>query len=100
MKKKLYSNRKPWLSEGLKNSIRHKNKLYVKCKKVKSAFNEEQYKTYRRKLQQLMKVAEKHYYHDLIFKYSYDMKKSWGIMTKYHKQEPETTNSKQIQNWG
>ena len=29
--KKKYSNRKPWLSEGLKNSIRHKNKLYVKC---------------------------------------------------------------------
>ena len=52
--KKKYSNRKPWLSEGLKNSIRHKNKLYVKCKKVKSAFNEELYKTYKRKLQQLM----------------------------------------------
>ena len=28
--KKKYNNRKPWLSEGLKNSIRHKNKLYVK----------------------------------------------------------------------
>ena len=78
--KKKYSNRKPWLSEGLKNSIRHKNKLYVKCKKVKSAFNEELYKTYKRKLQQLMKVAEKHYYHDLLVKYSNDMKKSWGII--------------------
>ena len=75
-----YSNRKPWLSEGLKNSIRHKNKLYVKCKKVKSAFNEELYKTYKRKLQQVMKVAEKHYYHDLLVKYSNDMKQSWGII--------------------
>ena len=55
------------MSEDLKNSIRHKNNLYVKCKKVKSAFNEELYKTYKGKLQQLMKV-EKHHYHDLIVK--------------------------------
>ena len=27
--KKKYNNRNPWLSEGLKNSVRHKNKLYV-----------------------------------------------------------------------
>ena len=32
---------------------------------IKSAFNEELYETYKRQLQQLMKVAEKHYYHDL-----------------------------------
>ena len=90
--KKKYSNRKPWLSEGLKNSIRHKNKLYVKCKKVNSAFNEELYKTYKRKLQQLMKVAEKHYYHDLLVKYSNDMKKSWGIIKNIinKNQKPQT----------
>ena len=46
-----------------------------------------------------MEVAEKHYYHDLIVKYSYDVKKIMGYHKKY-KQEPETTNSKQIQNWG
>ena len=28
--KKKYNNRKPWLSEGLKNSIKQKNKLYLK----------------------------------------------------------------------
>ena len=47
-----------------------------------------------------MKVAEKHYYHDLLVKYSNDMEKIMGYHKKYHKQEPETTNSKQIQNWG
>ena len=41
---KICNNRKPWLSDGLKSSIRHKNKLYVKRKQVKSAFNEELYK--------------------------------------------------------
>ena len=56
--KRRYNNKKPWLSEGLKNSIKQKNKLYLKFKKVNSAHNDELYKSYKRKLQQLMKVAE------------------------------------------
>ena len=42
--KKKYTNIKPWLSEALKNSIRHKNKLYLKHKKVRSAFSGDCYK--------------------------------------------------------
>ena len=47
-----------------KNSVRHKNiyiytYIYVKYKKFKYAFNEELYKTYKWKSEQLMKVAEK-----------------------------------------
>ena len=92
--KKKYNNRKPWLSEGLKNSIRHKNKLYVKSKKIRSVLNEELYKTYKRKLQKLMKVAEKHYFHDLLVKYSNDMKKSWGIIKQIinRNQKPHIQN--------
>ena len=79
--KRKYNNRKPWLSEGLKNSIKqNKNKFYLKLKKVNSAPNDELYKSYRRKLQQLIKVAEKHHYHDLLIKYSNNMKKSWGVI--------------------
>ena len=64
----------------------------MKCKKVKSAFNEELYKTYKRKLQQLVKVAKKHYHHDFIVKYSNDMKKSWGIIKNIinKNQKPQT----------
>ena len=78
-----------WLSGGLKNSIRYKN---VQYKKVKSAFNEELYKTYKRKLQQLMKMAEKHYYHNLIVRYGKDMKKSWGSIKNIinKNQKPQT----------
>ena len=75
-----YTNKKPWLSECLKNSIKQKNKLYLKFKKVHSAHNDELYKSYKRKLQQLMKVAEKCHYHDLLVKYSNVMKKSWGVI--------------------
>ena len=82
--KRKYNNRKPWLSEALKTSIKHKNKLYKKCKHIKSAFYEEYYKQYKRKLQQLMKVAEKKYYHDLILKYKNDMKRSWGLINEIY----------------
>ena len=78
--KKKYNNRKPWLSEGPKNSIKQKNKLYLKFKKVSSALNDESYKCYKRKLQQLMKVAEKQHYHDLLVEYSNDIKKSWVVI--------------------
>ena len=48
--KRKYNNRKPWLSEGLKNSFKQKNKLYLKLKKVNSALNDE-----------LIKVIREHY---------------------------------------
>ena len=74
--KRKYNNRKPWLSEALKTSIRYENKLYRKSKRVKSAFYEEYYKQYKSNLQHLMKVAEEQYYHDLILKkYKNDMKR-------------------------
>ena len=84
-----YNNRKPWLSEGLKNSIKQKNKLYLKFKKVSSAHNDESYKGYKRKLQQLMKVADKQHYHDLLDEYSNDIKQSWGVIKSNYKQEQE-----------
>ena len=37
-------------------------------------------KGYKRKLQQLMKVAEKQHYHDLLVEYSNDIKKSWVVI--------------------
>ena len=74
--------------------------MYVKSKKIISVLSEELYKTYQRKLQKPMRVAEKHYYHDLLVKYSNDMKEIMGYHKTYDKQEPETTYSKQIQNWG
>ena len=39
-------------------------------------------KVTRENLQQLMKVPEKRHYHDLLAKYSNDMKKSWGVIKR------------------
>ena len=46
----------------------------MKFKKVSSALNGESYKCYKRKLEQLMKVAEKQHNHDLLVEYSNDIK--------------------------
>ena len=64
--KKKYSNRKPWLSDALRNSIRNKNKLYHKYKKIPTIRNETSYKLFRNELNHVLKIAEKKYYIELI----------------------------------
>ena len=78
--KKGYSNRKPWLSEALRNCIKCKNKLYHVYKKVPSVKNEICYKKYKNKLTHILLKAEKQYYHDLLNKHKDNMRKSWSII--------------------
>ena len=51
--------------------------------------NETVYKKYRNKLNNILKVAEKKHYHDLIKSHKRDMKKSWAniknIINKHKK---------------
>ena len=78
--KKRYNNRKPWLSDALRNSIKFKNKLYYKYKKISSVYNETCYKSYKQILQKTLIAAEKQYYHELVTRNKDNMKKSWGII--------------------
>ena len=75
-----YNNRKPWLTQGLKDSIKMKNKLYRKYLKVKSAANEMNYKNYRNKLHHLIKIAEKRHYSELLNECQDNIKKTWQII--------------------
>ena len=75
-----YSKGKPWLSEGLKNSIKLNNKLYLNFEKINSAHNNELHKSCKRKWQQLMEMAEKQQHHNLLAKYSNDMKTSLCVI--------------------
>ena len=95
--KQKYNNRKPWLSEAPWNSIRHNNKLYTRYKKADSVHNEVTYRSYKSKLQQLLKAAQEQHYHDLIIKYKDDMKKSWGVIKSIinnHKTTPPKSKFK------
>ena len=68
--RKKYSNRKPWLLEALRSSIRYKNKLYHIYKKIPSVKNETVYESYRNKLTHVLKYAEMKYFSDLIISYN------------------------------
>ena len=87
-----YNNRKPWLTDALRNSIKFKNKLYTKYLKVKSVYNEITYKNYKNKLTRILKAAEKKYYSELLIANKSNMRKTWniikGIINKNRVQNP------------
>ena len=72
---KQYNTRKPWLSQSLRDSIKKRNKLYIKSKKYQCLLNENIYKSYRNELKKQIRAAEKKYHCDLISKYRNDFKK-------------------------
>ena len=57
--KKRYRNRLPWLTQGLKISIKTKNNLYKTQLKYPSAFNFKKYSIYKNALTSQIKKAEK-----------------------------------------
>ena len=75
-----YNCKKPWLTEEIKQAIKWKNKLYIKSKKIPSAFNEITYKDHRNKLNKQMNKAEKDYYNELINLNKNDIKRTWTII--------------------
>jgi hypothetical protein len=75
-----YKNRKCWLSEGLRNSIKIKNRLYVLSKQFPTAENLQKYKMYKSKLQKLMRSAERQHFQNLLESNKGNLKKSWDII--------------------
>ena len=75
-----YKSRKPWLSQGLKNSIRNKNKLYIKSIKNPTTENIGTYKLYRNKVNSLLRKCERDHYASLITENKRNLRKTWSII--------------------
>ena len=75
-----YNNYKPWLSDSLKRCIKHKNRLYYTSIKIRTAYNELMYSTYRNKLKNVLIKAEREYYAKLLEANKSSMKKTWSII--------------------
>ena len=90
-----YRNRKPWLTLGLKKSIKIKNKLYVLSLKKQTTYNKNRYTEYKRFLQRLLRNAEREHY-DKLFKQNIgNTKKSWEIIKEViNKKRDSKQNSK------
>ena len=75
-----YNTRKPWLSEGMKEQIRIKNKLFKMWKRSGNSDLESLYKRFRNKLNRSLKAAEKEHYAKLFEENKKNLKKSWKIL--------------------
>ena len=75
-----YNNKKPWLSNCLREAIKKKNKLYYKSIKTKLKSDDIIYKQYRNKLSKLLKAAEKKHYSDCLLRHKHNNKKTWSII--------------------
>jgi hypothetical protein len=78
--KKRYCFRKPWLTDGLRNSIKCKNKLYRIYMKTKSLVDHKRYKMYRNKLHHLLRSSERRYYQELLGYNKDNLRKTWMVI--------------------
>ena len=89
-----YRNRLPWLSDGLRESIKHKNKLYrISVRRPYLKYKLE-YKKYHNKLNHLIRISEKKYLQSLFEKFKQNSTKTWSIIRNLiWKNKPTNANS-------
>ena len=75
-----YRNRLPWLSDGLKSSIKLKNKLYIISLKHPTMFNVHKYKQYKNNLTSILKLEVKKFYQRQIIDNKNNWRKVWAII--------------------
>ena len=84
----------PWLTRGIKKSIRQKNKLYCRFRNRPNSHNELIYKRYRYTLDKLIARAKRTYYQQRLIANQHDMKKTWQTLKEViGKQRCSTTLS-------
>ena len=70
----------PWLTQGLKISLKNGQKLYRKMKK--SLTGKQEYKKYKKTLDMVIKQAKNGYYNTLIREAGADTRKLWSILNE------------------
>ena len=91
--KKRYRNRIPWLTSGLRESIKHKNKLYRMSLIHPTAYNETLYKQYRNMTTRLLRIEEKQYYQSQIEANRDNIRKTWMVIKQAINRKRASTGS-------
>ncbi len=81
-RKTIDHNKSHGMTGGILKSISKKNKLYKKFLKKPSYRNEVKYKTYKNKLNHVIKTAKKVYYENLFIRYKNDIKMTWQVINE------------------
>ena len=88
-----YTNKKPWLTVGLRQSIRFKNILYKKYLKNPTDLNRTNYKKYRNKLHHILRCAERQHYEEVIKNNKNNLRKTWGVMKEIINKKKTTSKA-------
>ena len=75
-----YSNKLPWITKGLRVSIKQKHILKNRLEKNPTADNKMNYNRHRNALTSLMRTTERRYNEDQLELYKNDLRKVWKIM--------------------
>lgn len=75
-----YKNNKVWITSGLRNSVKNKNKLYFIQKKFPTEINIKKYKEYKSTVRRLLSRCERDYYNALLEKCKSNVRKSWDVI--------------------
>ena len=79
-------NLKPWITNNIRNSIKHRDKLYLKLKKTKNPSQreilEKSYSDFRASLHKEIKTARRNYDRQLFEKCKHDSKMTWKNINK------------------
>ena len=87
----------PWITHGILNSIKFRDKLYVRWKKsnINSAdyiLLENSYKSYCALLQKTIRLAKSKYYHSQFENFKSDIKKTWGQINEILSKKKKTVD--------
>jgi hypothetical protein len=75
-----YRTRKPWLTAGLKISIKRKNRLYYKMIQNPTHENKITYKQFRNRLHYFLRKVERDHYASLLDSNKFNLRKTWNIL--------------------
>ena len=73
---------KPWITNGIKVSIKYRNRLFKKYIEKWTETNENIWKKYRNKVNDCIKAAETHYYQTLLTKHNNHCQNLWKLFGK------------------
>ena len=82
---------KPWITNGLKNACRKKNRLYKIWLHSQTPAAESRYKTYKNKLNSILRTAEKEHYSKLLSDAKRNIKDTWNILNAAMNQKKSST---------
>jgi hypothetical protein len=84
---------KPWITSGIRTSLKIKNNLYKKYIKSRTVYYHQKFKLYRNKINRLIKISKKDYYNKYFMSNKSNMKNIWKGIKQIINSKPRGSSS-------